>query len=202
VIAGELKGRIDRVWDAFSSGGISNPLEVLDQITYLMFLRRLDDLQTAAERNALRTGRPAEHPVYTDATRHLRWRELIDTEPQRLFGLMADEVFPWLRELDADQSTYARNLRDARFTIPTASLLTRAMDIINRLPTGADAGRGGGEDDVEGDLYEYLLGKFATSGQNGQFPTPRHIIELIVAMTDPQPDDEICDPACGTATSC
>jgi type I restriction enzyme M protein len=172
VITGDLRSKLDRLWDAFWSGGISNPLEAIEQITYLMFLRRLDDL---------------------------RWRELVEQDPQTRFAMMGTEVFPWLRSLGGEGSTYARHMRDARFTIPTPNLLSKAVDILQELPVGDADDVRAGEQDTTGDLYEYMLSKIATAGQNGQFRTPRHIIELMVAMTDPQPDDEICDPACGTA---
>ena len=163
------------MWDAFWSGGISNPLEVLEQITYLMFLRRLDDMD-----------------VYTDHTRHLRWSELTAlAEPVRMLAVVRDEVFPWLRGLDGEDSPYALHMRDARFTIPTAGLLAKAVTMIGELPLA--------DRDTKGDLYEYMLGRLATAGQNGQFRTPRHIIRLVVAMMAPGPDDDVCDPACGTA---
>jgi type I restriction enzyme M protein len=192
VITGELKSRIDRLWDAFWSGGISNPLEVIEQITYLMFIRRLDDIQTAKERQASRTGRPITGAVYTQEQEYLRWSKFTDLgSPDKMFKVVADEVFPALRTIRGEDSTYAHHMKDARFTIPTPNLLAKAVDILGELPMG--------EKDVKGDLYEYMLGKIATAGQNGQFRTPRHIIQLMVAITAPGPRDEICDPACGTA---
>lgn len=191
VITGELKSKIDRLWDAFWSGGISNPLEVIEQITYLMFIRRLEDVQAAKEKKSRRTGRPIESPLYSDGEQALRWSRLKELESDALFEAMDKGVFPWLRHLGGDESTYAQHMRDARFTIPNANLLTKAFDMIDTLPLG--------DGDVQGDLYEYMLGKIATAGHNGQFRTPRHIIELIVAMMNPSPRDEICDPACGTA---
>lgn len=199
MITGDLKNKIDRLWDAFWSGGISNPLEVIEQITYLMFLRRLDDLQAALDSRAQRTRRPIENPIFGNATRHLRWRELVQKDPKTMFGLMGSEVFPWLQKLGGEGSTYGEHMRDARFTIPTPNLLGKAVEILEQLPIGTGDGARAGDQDVKGDLYEYMLGKIATAGQNGQFRTPRHIIELMVAMADPQPADEICDPACGTA---
>lgn len=191
MITGELKSKIDRLWDAFWSGGISNPLEVIEQITYLMFLRRLEDVQKAKEKKSQRTGRPIEDSLYTDGNQALRWEKLQELSPDALYEAMDKGVFPWLRRLGGDDSTYAHHMRDARFTIPNANLLTKAFDMIDGLPLG--------DGDVQGDLYEYMLGKIATAGHNGQFRTPRHIIQLIVAMMNPGPQDEICDPACGTA---
>jgi type I restriction enzyme M protein len=191
VITGELKSKIDRVWDAFWSGGISNPLEVIEQITYLLFVRRLDDLQTLAERKARATGDPIERPIYLPRQRELRWSRFKNNDAEVMFEVVRDEVFPFLQTLGGDGSTYGEHMRDARFTIPTPALLSRVVDMLDDIPMA--------ERDTNGDLYEYLLSKIASAGVNGQFRTPRHIIQLMVAMTAPQPEDEICDPACGTA---
>jgi type I restriction enzyme M protein len=191
VITGELKSKIDRVWDAFWSGGISNPLEVIEQITYLMFIRRLDDIQKLKERKAARTGKPVENPIYTEDNQPLRWSHFVNESPENILGRVRDGVFPWLRGLGGDESTYSQHMKDARFTITTANLLAKVVDMIDDIPLG--------EQDTKGDLYEYMLGKIATAGHNGQFRTPRHIIQLIVEMIAPGPKDEICDPACGTA---
>lgn len=191
MITGELKSKIDRLWDAFWSGGISNPLEVIEQITYLMFIRRLEDTQAVKERKATRMGQPIESPIYTKQEQHLRWSRFKELHPDGMLTLVRDEVFPWLRVLGGDDSTYAHHMKDARFTIPTANLLTKVVDMLDDVPLG--------EGDTKGDLYEYMLGKIATAGQNGQFRTPRHIIQLMVEMMAPGPQDEICDPACGTA---
>ena len=190
MITGELKARIDRVWDAFWSGGISNPLEVIEQITYLLFIRRLDDLQTLAEKKALATG-TIESLVFLPGQSHLRWGEFKNTSPEAMHKTVADEVFPFLRQLGVDGSTYSEHMKDARFTIPTAALLSKVVDLVDEIPMA--------DRDTNGDLYEYLLSKIATAGVNGQFRTPRHIIRLMVDMTVPTPTDEICDPACGTA---
>jgi type I restriction enzyme M protein len=198
MITGELKAKVDRIWDAFWSGGIANPLEVMEQITYLLFIRRLDDLQTAKENRANRLGVPIEAPIFPagddEAGRpyaELRWSRLRDREPGEMFATVADRVFPFLRQIGGDDSTYSHHMRDARFTIPTPALLTKVVDMLDDLPM---EGR-----DTKGDVYEYMLSKIASAGQNGQFRTPRHIIALMVAMTAPTPKDEICDPACGTA---
>lgn len=191
MITGELKSKIDRVWDAFWSGGISNPLEVIEQITYLMFIRRLDDIQTSKERRANRTGKPIEHPIYTVDTQFLRWSRFTNEAPENMFNVFRDGVFPWLRNLGGEDSTYSHHMKDARFTISTSNLLAKVVDMLDDIPLG--------ERDTKGDLYEYMLSKIATAGQNGQFRTPRHIIQLMVEMMAPGPKDEICDPACGTA---
>jgi type I restriction enzyme M protein len=180
VIGGELRNGIDRVWDAFWSGGISNPLEVTEQITYLLFLRRLDDLDARGKQ-----------AIFTVETERLRWRRFTALEPAAMLAVVGDEVFPWLRTLGGDGSAYGRHMHDARFTVPTAALLARVVRMIDDLSLD---GR-----DTKGDLYEYMLSKIATAGQNGQFRTPRHIIASIVEMMAPGPDEVICDPACGTA---
>jgi type I restriction enzyme M protein len=195
VITGTLKSKIDRVWDAFWSGGITNPLEVIEQITYLLFLRRLDDIQTLKERKAQRTSNPLENPIFLRDTEHLRWSRFKNDDPDLMYKLVADEVFPFLRGLGrtlaGDASTYSEHMKDARFTIPTAALLTKVVDMLDDIPMD--------DRDTNGDLYEYLLSKLATAGMNGQFRTPRHIIKLMVEMMAPSPGDEICDPACGSA---
>jgi type I restriction enzyme M protein len=190
VITGELKSKIDRIWDAFWSGGISNPMEVIEQITYLLFIRRLDDLHTLAEKKSRITG-DTEGIIFGPDQQQLRWSRLKDTAPEVMHQTVADDVFPFLRTLGGDGSTYSEHMRDARFTIPTAALLSRVVDLLDDIPMA--------DRDTNGDLYEYLLSKIASAGVNGQFRTPRHIIELMVAMTAPGPADEICDPACGTA---
>jgi len=191
VITGELKGRIDRVWDAFWSGGISNPLEVIEQITYLLFIRRLDDLQTLAERKARVTKGPVVDPVFLPGQAPLRWSRFKNDDAEVMHRVVGEQVFPFLRILGGDGSTYSEHMRDARFTIPTPALLSKVVDLLDEIPMD--------QRDTNGDLYEYLLSKIASAGVNGQFRTPRHIIELMVAMMAPRPSDEICDPACGTA---
>jgi type I restriction enzyme M protein len=190
-----MKSKIDRVWDSFWSGGISNPLEVIEQITYLLFIRRLDDLQTLAEKKARLTGNDVEGVAFPAGQEHLRWSRFKNAEAKEMHRLVAEEVFPLLRTLGdrvaGDGSTYSDHMRDARYTIPTPALLSKVVDMLDDIPMA--------DRDTNGDLYEYLLSKIASAGVNGQFRTPRHIIKLMVAMTAPQPDDEICDPACGTA---
>ena len=190
MITGELKSKIDRVWDPFWSGGISNPLEVIEQITYLLFIRRLDDIQTLAEKKARVAGAPLENPVFLPGQNELRWSHFKNTSPEVMFTIVGNEVFPYLRQM-GDGTTYSEHMKDARFTIPTPALLSKVVDMLDGIPMA--------DRDTNGDLYEYLLSKIASAGVNGQFRTPRHIIELMVQMTAPTPSDEICDPACGTA---
>ncbi|MFE9397158.1 N-6 DNA methylase [Streptomyces flavidovirens] len=190
MITGELKSKVDRVWDAFWSGGISNPLEVMEQITYLLFIRRLDELQTVRDKMA-RRGIPDVNPFFGPGQQDLRWQNFKDTEPAKMYETVAEKVFPYLRTLGGEDSTYSHHMKDARFTIPTPNLLSKVVLLLEGIPMQ--------DKDTKGDLYEYMLGKIASAGQNGQFRTPRHIIQLMVEMTEPNPRDEICDPACGTA---
>lgn len=195
MITGELKNKIGRVWDAFWSGGISYPLEVIEQITYLLFLRRLDDLQVNAERKALITGDGLENPPFLPGQDHLRWSRFKNLDPEAMYRTVAREVFPFLQRygqrVGGDNSTYSEHMKDARFTIPTPALLAKVVDLLGDIDMD--------NRDTNGDLYEYMLSKLSTSGMNGQFRTPRHIIQLMVDMAAPTPDDVICDPACGTA---
>ena len=198
MLTGEIRSQIDRIWDAFWSGGISNPLEVIEQITYLLFLRRLDDLQTLEENKSTRLKKPMERRVFPGgkdargrAYDDLRWSRFKHLAPAEMYTVVGEHVFPFLRTLGGDDSTYAHHMKDARFTIPTPALLAKVVDLLDGVPM---------EDrDTKGDIYEYMLGKIASAGQNGQFRTPRHIIRLMVEMTAPGPKDIICDPACGTA---
>jgi type I restriction enzyme M protein len=198
MLTGEIRNQVDQIWNSFWTGGISNPLEVIEQITYLLFIRRLDELHTLEERKVARTKRPMARRIFPEGTdargrsyEDLRWSRLLNMAPAEMFVVVGEHVFPFLRTLGGDGSTYAHHMRDARFTIPTPALLARVVDMLDHLPM---------EDrDTKGDLYEYMLGKIATAGQNGQFRTPRHLIALMVEMTAPTPKDVIVDPACGTA---
>jgi type I restriction enzyme M protein len=197
MLTGEIRSKIDALWNAFWTGGISNPLEVIEQITYLLFLKRLDDLHTLAENKANRLKKPMERRVFPAgkdpkkrAYDDLRWSRFKHFEAKEMFEVVDQHVFPFLRTLGGDGSTYAHHMKDARFTIPTPALLAKVVDMIDGVPM---------EDrDTKGDLYEYMLGKIASAGQNGQFRTPRHIIQLMVELTAPTAKDVICDPACGT----
>ncbi len=193
MITGELRSQVDRLWDAFWSGGISNPLEVIEQITYLLFIKRLDELHTAQEAKANRLKKPIENPIFNRKQQDLRWSRFKHDAASAMYEIVSERVFPFIKKLQdgREDSTYSHHMKDARFTIPNAGLLAKVVDTIDKIPM---------EDrDTKGDLYEYMLSKIATAGQNGQFRTPRHIIRLMVEMIAPQPRDIICDPACGTA---
>jgi type I restriction enzyme M protein len=198
MITGELKSKVDSIWDTMWSGGISNPLSVIEQLTYLLFIKRLDELHTLKEAKAGRTGIPIEDPVFTAEQGHLRWSRFKEAAPEKMFETVRDGVFPFIKTLgDNGQtdgeggSTYTHHMKDALFMMPTARVLANVVDQLD----GIDMA----DSDTKGDLYEYMLGKIATAGQNGQFRTPRHIIKLMVDMTAPTPKGVICDPACGTA---
>jgi type I restriction enzyme M protein len=201
MITGEVKNKINQIWDAFWSGGISNPMEVIEQMTYLLFIKRLDELHTAREKKANRLNQNMENPIFpkginpaSKADRPyeiLRWSKFKNLDANTMYEVLSEEVFPFIKSMGNADSTYSVHMKDARFTIPTPGLLAKVVDMLDAIPM---------EDrDTKGDLYEYMLGKIATSGQNGQFRTPRHIIKMMVEMTAPQPRDIICDPACGTA---
>ena len=197
MINAAIRSQIDALWNAFWTGGISNPLEVIEQITYLLFLKRLDELHTLEENKSARLKTPMERCVFPagqDAKgrpyEDLRWSKFKHLDPKAMFELVDQHAFPFLRTLGGDGSTYAHHMKDARFTVPTPALLAKVVDMMDAVPM---------EDrDTKGDLYEYMLGKIATAGQNGQFRTPRHIIQLMVELIAPTATDVICDPACGT----
>jgi type I restriction enzyme M protein len=190
MVPAEVERKIDSVWDAFWSAGISNPLEVVEQISYLIFLRFLDGAQTRLAGGAAQVGESVGGPVETQLPENLHWSHMVRQSPSRMLAIIRDEAFPWLRAHHDGQPTFFRHLRDARFTIPSPGLLAKVMDLVESIPLAEKAA---------GVAYEYMLRKIATAGQNGQFLTPRHIVQLMVEMLAPSPADEICDPACGTA---
>ena len=201
MITGELRSKIDAVWNAFWAGGIANPLEVIEQITYLLFMRGLDEAEQLEENRSMRTGQPMRRRIFKGgkdgigegggvAYADLRWSRLKNRDAGTMFKIVSEHVFPFLRNMAEDGTAHATHMKGARFTIPSPALLVKVVDLIDKLPMQ--------DRDTKGDLYEYMLGKIATAGQNGQFRTPRHIIALMVEMTAPTPKDIICDPACGT----
>lgn len=188
----QLRSEIDKVWDAFASGGLTNPMSVIEQITYLLFIRRLDELQALKESKASILGQPVEKPIYTPEQVNLRWSRFKDMDPEAMFSLFRKEhgVFDFIRTLGAKDSDFGRFMKGAVFTIPTPRLLSNVVDMLD----GIDMK----DRDTKGDLYEYLLSKLSTAGRAGQFRTPRHIIKMMVEMMQPTADDVICDPAAGT----
>lgn len=192
MITGELKSKVDRIWDAFWTGGISNPLTVIEQFSYLIFIKRLDDLHTLRENKARRTGMPIERPLFQPEQEALRWRNFKHLAPDEMFRVVQQEVFPLMKNLPLQEGASLHEfMQDASFMIAKPSLLQRVVEMIDDLPMDSR--------DTKGDLYEYLLSKLSTAGKNGQFRTPRHIIQMIVTLMAPGPRETICDPACGTA---
>lgn len=189
MITGALRNRVDRLWTEFWTGGITNPLTVIEQISFLMFIRLLDIAEDRRQKQAEKRKVPFKGS-FKDDQQHLRWQNLMKLGADQLLKTMRDEVFPHLRDLAGEQSTFGRYMQEAQFAIPKPSLLVRAMEMISELPLR--------QGDTKGDLYEYLLSKLTTAGINGQFRTPRHIIRLIVDLIAPKPTDVIGDPACGT----
>jgi type I restriction enzyme M protein len=188
ILTGALRGKIDAVWNAFWAGGIANPIEVMEQITYLLFMRGLDDAQTREEHKANRLKQPLERRIFPAgkdglgadggvAYEEMRWSRFRNKPPAEMFGIVAEHVFPFLRFMAEADTAHAVHMQGARFTIPTPGLLAKVVDLLADIPM---------EDrDTKGDLYEYMLSKIAGAGQNGQFRTPRHIIELMVELMAP-----------------
>ena len=191
MITGELKSKVDQLWNAFWSGGVANPLSVIEQITYLLFAKRIDDIHTTREKQANLLGGAIENPIFAKDQSHLRWSTFKDFDPQEKFDNFKDEVFPFIKQMNGTAgSAYTKFMADAVFIIPTPALLDKVVYMIDEIPMK--------DRDTKGDLYEYMLSKIASAGQNGQFRTPRHIIKLMVELTAPTPQDIIADPACGT----
>lgn len=192
MITGEIRAKVDRIWDHFWANGLANPVSVIDQISYLLFMKKLDDLELNEERSARYADRAPTAQFFGPEQQHLRWSRFKDFESGRMFQVVRDEVFPFLRDLNPNQeSVYAKFMRDAVFLIPKPSVLEQVVTLLNELPVH--------DQDTKGDLYEYLLSKLAQAGVNGQFRTPRHIIRMMVEMVDPKPGEVVGDPAAGTA---
>jgi len=205
MITGELKNKIDGLWDVFAAGGLVNPLEVIEQITYLMFIRDLDDVDNKREKESAMLGLPyksvfAEEVKIGDRTidgKQLKWSVFHDFPAGRMYNVMQEWVFPFIKGLHSDKnSAYSKYMDDAIFKLPTPLLLSKVVDSLDEIYEIMNAAQ---SSDVRGDVYEYLLNKIASAGRNGQFRTPRHIIRMMVEIVDPKSDDIICDPACGTS---
>jgi len=189
-----LRSQIDKIWTTFWSGGISNPLTVIEQITYLLFIRRLDELQTLKERKATLLGTPVEDPIYQAEDQQLRWSVFKDMDAESMFELFrkVDGVFDFMKNKGASKdSAFNKYMKGATFMIPTPRLLQLVVDLLSAVDMN--------DRDTKGDVYEYLLSKIASAGTNGQFRTPRHIIRMMAEMTNPGPEDIICDPSAGTS---
>ncbi|MGF9715203.1 SAM-dependent DNA methyltransferase [Paenibacillus sp. JMULE4] len=191
MITGELRQKVDRIWETFWTGGITNPLSVIEQFTYLLFIKGLDEAETRKENESVLLSLPFTG-LFPSDKQHLRWSQFKLFDPQRMYDVVSNEVFPFIKTLHGDKdSAYAKYMGDAIFMIPTPNMLVRIVEGIDTIDMK--------DRDTNGDLYEYLLSKVATAGTNGQFRTPRHIIEMMVALMKPTPEDIICDPAAGSA---
>ena len=199
MLTGELKSKVDKIWETFWTGGISNPLTVIEQFTFLLFLRRLDENQTKAERQARAIKEAVKNPFYSAKQQCFRWHQFKDQDPQTMFELFTKPqadvdnltVFEHMKQLGNEAGVFAQYMKGATFMIPTPRLLDQVVQMINEIEMN--------DRDTKGDLYEYLLSKIAAAGTNGQFRTPRHIIKMMVEMMQPKQTDTIADPACGTA---
>jgi type I restriction enzyme M protein len=191
MITGELRNKIDKLWEEFWTGGIANPLQVIEQITFLLFARMLDMTETRHEKRAARTGTPLVNRIFSKADQPLRWSQFKNLAATSLLPMVRDKVFPHFKQLGGLGSRFAEYMKDAQLMVQKPSLLVSAVNMIDALPLERT--------DIKGDLYEYLLSKLSQAGVNGQFRTPRHIIRFMVEMLDPNADETIGDPACGTA---
>ena len=186
-----LKNQVDRLWTEFWTGGITNPLMVIEQISFLMFARLLDIRENREQRKSNRTKKPFRR-VFGDNEQELRWSHFKNVTPaEKMLVLVRDRVFPHFKSVAVDGAKFGEYMKDAQLMIQKPNLLVSAVNMIDKLPLA--------EGDTKGDLYEYLLSKLTTAGINGQFRTPRHIIRKMVEILDPRPDETIGDPACGTA---
>lgn len=205
MIAGELKNKIDGLWDAFAAGGLGNPLQVIEQITYLMFIHDLDDADNIHAKESAMLGLPYTS-IFPDEVEiggrtidgnQLKWSVFHDYPAQRMYSVMQEWVFPFIKNLHNDkESAYSKYMDDAMFMLPTPLLLSKVVDqldcVFQLMAESEDM-------DIRGDAYEYMLSRISQSGRIGTFRTPRHIIRMMVELMDPKSDDVICDPACGTS---
>ena len=193
MITNELKNQVDKIWETFWTGGISNPLTVVEQFTFLIFIKSLDSAQTKIDKK--KRLNPELKDIFPKDKQHLRWEKLKHMTAVELFEVFQVEMFPFIKSLSSSQSAFSTYMKDASFLIPTPKLLQKVVDMVTKLNLE--------DKDIKGDLYEYLLSKLATAGTNGQFRTPRHIIKMMVElMLDKANIDDsfkIFDPACGTA---
>lgn len=197
MLTGAIRTQIDQIWNAFWSGGVSNPLSVIEQLTFLLFIKRLDELHTREESKAEMLGGEIERRIFPEGSdpkdepyENLRWSRFKNFEAREMMRIVDEHVFPFLRELGEQGSSYGTHMKDARLGFSNPSLLAKVVQMLDEIDMN--------DRDAKGDVYEYMLGKIASAGQNGQFRTPRHIIQLIVHLMAPKPEDVICDPAAGT----
>ena len=204
MITGEIKSRIDAIWDVFWTGGITNSITVLEQMTYLFFMKMLDDAQRTREANANAFGVKVKDPTFKDGLWHnpetdidvpystLRWSVFKNTEPEAMYRTVSRDVFAFIKNLNNGRdSAYSHFMANATFMVQSPRTLVKLVEGIDSLDMN--------NRDTMGDVYEYVLGKMAASGNNGQFRTPRHIIRMMVELMQPTLTDVICDPAMGSA---
>lgn len=197
MITGELKAQVDKIWESFWTGGVSNPLTVIEQFTYLLFIRRLDEIQLLEEKKAAMIKKPVANTIFSEEQAELRWSSFKNKEPQAMFDLFTKlvvnelSVFEHMKQVGDKVGVFAQYMKGATFMIPTPRLLDQVVQMIDKIKMD--------DRDTKGDVYEYLLSKIATAGTNGQFRTPRHIIKMMVDMVQPKKEDTICDPSAGTA---
>ena len=205
MITGELKNRIDSLWDIFAAGGLVNPLDVIEQITYLMFIHDLDDSDNLRSKESAMLGLPYESIFAGEVEigerkidgEQLKWSVFHDFPAGRMYNVVQEWVFPFIKQLHADKnSTYSKYMDDAIFKLPTPLVLSKVVDCLDDIYGQMAQIQ---STDIRGDVYEYLLSKISQSGRNGQFRTPRHIIRMMVELMDPGAEEVICDPACGTS---
>jgi len=203
MITGEIKNKIDQIWDSFWTGGITNPMDVLEQMTYLFFMKMLDDKQIKQEASAALFGNSIQDALFKQGHWHnpdtdrdvpypsMRWSVFKNYAPDIMFKTVRENVFVFIKNLNGGkESAYSKYMTDAAFKIPNSHVLVKIVDGIDSLDMN--------NRDTMGDVYEYVLGKMAASGNNGQFRTPRHIIRMMVEMMEPTLSDEMCDPAMGS----
>lgn len=205
MITGELKNRVDSLWEIFWTGGLTNPLDVIEQMTYLMFIHDLDDADNKHAKESAMLGVPFKS-VFSKETKigerivdgtQLKWSVFHDFPSDKMYSVVQEMVFPFIKNLHADKdSAYSKYMDDAIFKLPTPLMLSKVVDAMDNLYEQMSKLN---ETDARGDVYEYLLSKLSTAGVNGQFRTPRHIIKMMVELVKPTSDDVICDPSCGTA---
>ena len=205
MITGELKNRIDALWDIFAAGGLVNPLDVIEQITYLMFIHDLDEMDNRKAKDSEMLGLPytsifSEEVAVNGRTidgQQLKWSVFHDLPAAKMYEIVQEWVFPFIKTLHSDaDSAYSKYMDDAIFKLPTPLVLSKVVDCLDGIYAQMAQIQ---ETDIRGDVYEYLLSKISQSGRNGQFRTPRHIIRMMVELMDPTAQEVICDPACGTS---
>ena len=205
MITGELKNKIDSIWEIFWTGGLTNPLDVIEQMTYLMFIHDLDVADNTRAKESAMLGLPHES-VFAKETKigertidatQLKWSVFHDFPAEKMYSVMQESVFPFIKNLHSNKdSAYSKYMDDAIFKLPTPLMLSKVVTAMDDLYEQMERLQ---ESDARGDVYEYLLSKLSTAGVNGQFRTPRHIIKMMVTLMDPGADEIICDPSCGTA---